>query len=550
MTSAKSGARSGSKLRLILASAAITAALLGGLSFWGPTWLLKLYLDRFGPRQTGLTISYERAEAGFNFFAANTLALDGLVLAGPRPGGLGRLVVGRARLQGWTLLGLWRLGRAQDRPAHPADELTLEEVKLEQAGWTFSAASLTGLDLEWPLGMKAAVSGQDLVFTAPGFPGAPRITLNKGTVALGRSLYFMVHQSWQLSGLAIEARNEAGLWNFSLESLASSSLLPEDSFNRLAAGEITLDLGFRLEDLNLKAGPARLTRDGRAVADLKAAVFETQQGRGSDPTSVRRAGSLAKAIEALVIAKSTFAYRALDLTLNPAELADFPGAPYFWAGLADLVGGPLDLSLVLEMRTSPDHQTVHLSSLRLWSDQLGRLELTAELDGLKPDPTPASPRQLLAALLQARLGGLTLAFRNRGLLEKYYAGLAEAGLTEAGPAYLKKNYLAPLVQTLAGEAGLDNLPALAAEAETFLDRPESFKITVAPPRPLTFWRLAGLAGKNKYDIMEKLNLTLAVNGRPPVAVTAAAGVFPERLPAAARPGLILEEDLPSRSPAE
>ena len=148
------------------------------------------------------------------------------------------------------------------------------------------------------------------------------------------------------------------------------------------------------------------------------------------------------------------------------------------------------------------------------------------------------------------MAGLTLAYSDQGFLARYYAWLDRRGWLppadgRSAAERFQAAYLEPLVQTLAEDAGLDNLPALAEEARIFLNRPETMTLAAAPTRP---WSLARLARMNRYDIIEKLSLTLTVNGRPPVSPAVAAGVFPETQPTG-RTGRIKEKYLPARTPA-
>jgi hypothetical protein len=132
-------------------------------------------------------------------------------------------------------------------------------------------------------------------------------------------------------------------------------------------------------------------------------------------------------------------------------------------------------------------------------------------------------------------------------MARYYRYLDRAAFSRAPKRSTQANileyFVAPLARILEDEAGLSNLPALLGEAEAFLARPARLALTAAPPEPLP--PAASLANLDKYDILEKLRLTIQVNDRTPVAVGVASGVFHERLPSAPKPmeRLFQEEDI-------
>lgn len=139
---------------------------------------------------------------------------------------------------------------------------------------------------------------------------------------------------------------------------------------------------------------------------------------------------------------------------------------------------------------------------------------------------------------------MKLSFEDRGLAAKLYRHL-DRSVFRASPsrqsgANIIHYIVRPLAQDLEYEQGLDNLPALVSEVEAFLLHPKSLTLSAEPSPPLPLMPVINsvtlsLANQGKYDIIEKLRLTLAVNDRAPIFVAVASGVFKENLPQAPRP---------------
>ena len=466
-----------SKLKLLALAAVLAVAnLILAAALFGPNLALRLYLDRFLPARTGLAVSCRQAEADL---LARGLTLEDLTLTSE---GQGRLTLGRLEISGLKLLNLLSARPGLDL----AETLDLADIHWANELGTLSAASLR------VLGPKRTADETDLPFRRldlAGFkgegPGPPaRARFQVESLRLLNSGEFQADLAFQVSA-------ETGLWTGEVRSLALDDV--KTAFDRWLQGQ-GRPLALLPELLQLRVDSGRLALDGQPALLVKTARPEPR--------------FLFTKFSSEAISYGYF----LELTLKPAVLS--PAAP-FWSNLADLAGDALDLELSLDLTFDPDEGAGQLRSLSLDGRNLGRLDLALELSGLGPGG--ASAAEFLAALAPARLHSLSLAFQDQGFMTRYYAWLARAaGWKEAEvPGRLKADFLAPLVEALAEEGLLANLPAVAEAARAFLDQPENLMLSAEPARP---WPLASLVKTGGYDIIKNLGMTLTVNDRPPVVI--------------------------------
>ena len=469
MTSGRAGTHS--KIILFVLGVAL-AALLPALAAFGPDLAICLWLNFILP--PGTDINYERT-GGFG----DSIGFENLSLAGET---FGRLTIDRAEISGPRLLNLLKGRPGLDL----AESLDLWGLAWEGGGWSLAARSLEVVRPRFPAA-ETDHPFHSLALSGPqgegaGLPAGPRFKMDR---------LVLIDADAALDGLSFEAETGAGHWSGEIERLALKGFMT--ALDRwLQSGGRPLSLAPELFHLNIDSG--ELALDGRPA--LKVTTFRPERN------------FILTKFSSEAVSHSCF----LEFTFIPSALE---GVDPFWPNLAGLTGEPLDFELSLELTFDPQGRAVQVRGLSLDSPSLGRLDLAGELSGLGPGGDTAA--ECLAALYPARLHGLSLIFQDRGLLPGYYAWLAQAaGWEEAEvPARIKADLLDPLASALAEEGGLANLPDLAAAAEAFLDQPENIMISAEPPRPLA---LAHLVKMDRYDIIERLKMTMAVNDLPAIAV--------------------------------
>lgn len=492
----------------------------------GPTILLKLTLARLAPAESGQHLRYDRARAGFLLRSAEVTEL----ILEDRPGwvGSGSLYCRRLRLEG---VSAWNLIKLLRRPGEipPAGLFLAEEVNLDVLRFSLDSASA---ELEEVRARRLRVR-----------PNQP----------LGELLSFA----------RLETRNlefRVGQENFSLGRLEARDLGPD-----FLAGLSLRDFHYQyrpeadsLEDFQLDAlslGGLSLEAIRRLQSGGTAGQVLWSLMAGCDTLDLVRATLNRSGAEALTIrsinfdsvsrpAGATGFLRRLDLSVDLRALSANSKEP-FWTDLRDIAGDRFQADLNLELDYHPGSSRAELKSARLEAPELGRLELTGALSGVQPVKSHHSPSQLLLSTGGWSLEKLNLNFEDRGLAANFYRHLGRTvfrGAPSRQSAANIMNYvITPLARDLEYEQGLDNLPALVSEAEAFLEHPQRLRLSAEPTPPLPLMPVINsvafmsLANQGKYDIIEKLRLTLAINDRAPIFVAVASGVFKENLPLAPRP---------------
>ena len=513
--------------RVLLAAAAL---LLLALTL-GPDLLLNLLLTRILPFEYGLVINYDRARAGFFF---RSVTIDKISVTGG-DGGQPLMSADYLGFKRVSLFNLTRLIRDSQKVGPgplplagevdirgfsrqgPDERLTAELLEVRRLAFQPSASDLGPFVFD-----KLEVRG--LNFDSQHAPDAPRLELSRlearaltpdvlgGLKVNGLRMSFGTAESSRrrldLSGLTIGGLRTGGL----LRAVSGRDGLLSALWVLTACD--TLDLARTV-----------LTRGEREALNIGSAVFDFTGGRSGLATYTRR----------------------FDFTADLDALAENLRDPD-WLNFRDIFGSRFEIRAEMEMEYRRDDGWANLKNLRIQSPALGRLTASARLAGLTPQRGGAAmaPADLLFYIAGGRLEALSLDFADQGLMPNFYRYLDKTAFkyspSRQSAANIMDYYLAPLARDLEYEQGLANIPVLLSEAQAFLDRPEGFKITAEPPRPQTIMSLANL---DKYDIIEKLHLTVQVNERAPVSVAVASGVFHERLPNAPRPmeNLFEEEDI-------
>jgi hypothetical protein len=500
----------------------------------GPDLLLKAMLTRVLPSESGLAVSYDRAEAGFFF---RSVTIDNLNI-NDREDEL-RFSAGHLGLKRLSFFNLLRLVKNprmdSSSPLSLAGEVNLRGLSLQRKNSELMAVDF--LEAREPAYQPRAA--------APGLPRFDKLEVR------GFRLAAEEPDDPQVSFSRLEARalGPDFLGGLKLEGLEWAGRAAENrakiDLSWLSIGGLPLvlrpslvgSISSILDALwvceTLEMAPTVVTLDGREALNISSVLFDTASAPDGSPIYTRR----------------------FNFTVD-SEVLDMPKgleAPARKA-LFENFGGRLELGLDLEVQ--PGDGSANLKELRIQSPELGQLTASARLSGLSPRHSGAIPKgtELLLTAAWGQLEALSLTFADQGLMQKWYRYLDDAAFKYAPSRNSADNimayYLEPLAQKLDLEQRLANLPVLLSEARVFLEHPESLTIAAAPPQPLpvmsvlSLGPLMSLANLDKYDIIEKLHLTAQVNDRAPVAVAARAGVFHERLPNAPRPmETLFEEDL-------
>jgi hypothetical protein len=159
----------------------------------------------------------------------------------------------------------------------------------------------------------------------------------------------------------------------------------------------------------------------------------------------------------------------------------------------------LTLSLAATYQWDLDQKQIVVRNIVLKIDELGALTLSADLAGMSPGADPKSGSLLHAVL---RYDDASLADR----------ALKAAALQTGADATAFRQQIMALVDMRA--TALGNAPAIAAVAnavKTFLADPHSLTIELAPPSPVAFSALQGLAAMQPGDIATLIGLTVSAN---------------------------------------
>jgi hypothetical protein len=493
--------------------------LLAGLLFaLGPSLLLKALLTWTIPSGTGLTISYREADAGFLFRSARVRGLKIEAAAGEL------FSVDQMEVQGLSVRNFLKLVRnPENLPAGPlflARELTLHRFSHESPRFNSSLQLGQIRDLELmirapryqaPLSFeKLELRGLNLALALNHSGGRLELGLLEARKLAPESLGALLVQT-----LTLDAADERHKIEFSLTALTVGGLQTSALarlFSRTGNRQFLWGLLSGCDRLEL--AQARLELDRREAVSLKSARFDLDVSPGGEQTLFTRRLNFAADPEAI----------PLDWRTG------------FSDGLRDILGGPVQGELNLELAYQKRGGRADLRRAVLDLPALGRLNfncLLSGVSGLKPHQN--FYQILYGPAARWRLEKLGLTYEDDGLAGNIYRRLDQTVFRQAPGRPTADNilayYLNPLARNLEYEQGLSNLPAILSEVETFLRDPRSFGLSAEPARSL----VAIFKNPDKYDIIEKLHPTITVNRRAPVTIGVASGVFHERLPISPQP---------------
>ena len=483
----------------------------------GPTILLNLILKNMFPAESGLTLTYDRARAGFLFGSASVegIRLVSLSADPARPS----LAIASVHLDGVSPRNLFSLSRSPEEP--PSAPLYLaREVAVK---------GLT-LDGEMARGSVSELKIRDLLLTQGGSLSAlPAMfdRLEARDLKLNAAGPFF-EQTVELSQL--EAHNLSG-------EILGALRIKLLSFNHQDAENTENNLNFNLNGL---------TAGGLKLAALKQAL-KSHYGTppwwwlvaGCDTLDLARAEMILNRRNAITIESASYDFstsapgltsfsRQISFIINAANLAEATEAP-LWNDLSEICGEICQGSLALGLDYARAQGLAELKSARLNLKDLGHLDLSGRFSGVSAAKAHYSHYQILFDANTWRLGRLSLDFENQGLVKNIYRYLNRHVLSNVPGASVETKIMDyiinPNIYEMERSGRLTNLAAIRNEAEAFIRQPKSLRLVSAPDSP---YNLLSLANIDKYDIIDKLHLTIEVDQRAPVLVA----VEPEP-----RPGL-------------
>ena len=534
MTSNNSAARSksearqnGSCLRRILIFLALMLILIATA---GPTVFLNIVMAGILPSaNSSLSIDYDRARAGILF---RSISIHGLRLE--KAGGktdFEPISIDFLRLDGISLIDLagfviW--GRRDENSAWPLAEEIIIQGLSQKNGLNIDRLSVRGpalppaeaLDRTFPLWFdKLEISGLDFSSTEIGGDRSAFRISQLEARALGLERLGSLKATG--AGLMINPKNDLPV-AATLDGLTAGGIKTEAVARAFSGGDGLLSVLWALSSCDtLDLARLTLTRNNQEALNLKKAVFDFHQPNGN----------------------LTVYNRRLDFSVDFQPVSDLLNTPS-WDDFRSISGDRFDGLLDAAVEHNRADSSINFRQVTLDSPELGRLDVSGNFKSVSTTLPKQSGWQLVFAASGWRLEGLTAEFANKALMLNLYRHLDRTVFKQApsrnSADNIMKYTVMPLAEVLEADAALDNLPALVSEVQAFLNNPQSLKLSANPERALS---LGSLANLDKYDIIDKLRLTIEVNGRAPVAVAVASGVFHERLPSATRPmEHLFEED--------
>lgn len=479
----------------------------------GPSIILNLLLKNMFSAETGLSLHYGRARAGFFFSSASVEKIRLESRYGDMA--LPVLTIDSVLLDGASLKGLLALSSAPEKM--PSDRVFLaRNVSIRNAA----------LNNEYIQATLAEAKTRNLILDLRDPSSTPPV------------LFDLL----EIKGLKYAAGGSLHNQNFELNQLEARHMDGE----KLGSIKLTL-LSFEYENRGEPEKSTDFSLDGLTAGGLKlAAMKQAARGPGGsvpwwllagcDTLDLVRAELRLNRGEALKIESAVFDYhpaagdtvdytRRIDFKVNTANLAKL-NRQQPWLDLNDVSGGIFQGRLDVQFNYASPKGLSTLKTACLDLRDLGRVELSGQLYGVPEAKPHYSPYQVIFDINTAwRLDKMTLNFEDRGIAKNFYRYLnrtAFAGKPGDIESKIMNFTINPIHADLQAEGGITNLPALYNEVEAFVRRPSYLRLTSEPEKPYTILSLANL---DKYDIIDKLRLTVEVDERAPVFV--AIGSEPE-----------------------
>jgi hypothetical protein len=173
---------------------------------------------------------------------------------------------------------------------------------------------------------------------------------------------------------------------------------------------------------------------------------------------------------------------------------------------------------------------LEIAPLRIGWDQAATLTLAAQLDGMPaavPEGAPMDPARTAEQLAASRLAGLTLSWRDQGLLGRVIGQQAreqripEARLREqwaqmalampvpgAAPPAQPNRRGAPPAQGKGQAAAPDAFAPIRQAVAAFIRQPGTLEVTLNPPKPIALADFSSFAGDPPAQTVQRLGLSV------------------------------------------
>jgi hypothetical protein len=230
-------------------------------------------------------------------------------------------------------------------------------------------------------------------------------------------------------------------------------------------------------------------------------------------------------LDATGLATGGFAIEGVSVAPPAGSAAFLEGLGY-----AEILGG-----IGLDASARREDGMLDVESLAIGWEEAGTLALAVQVAGL-PATTPGTKLdtdRYTEQLMAARLGGLTLRWEEAGLLGRALAQQArgqrvtEAQLREqwaqmalamplpgqppaAAPAPGPRGRAAPAPAPAAGKDSADVFAPMRAAIASFIRNPTAIEVVLAPPAPLAFGAMQGLAAVPPAEAVRQLGLSVRI----------------------------------------
>ena len=467
----------------------------------GPSLVLNLALI-YLPDMGGPKVSYTKAEAGFLF---RTISITGLDTA-PIANKPWRITAGAVKLQGISVINTiqWLLD-PQSRP--PSTLSLVQDLSIQDLAVVGSTGQKQKISMSQATIQNLSWNGSNpntlpVAFTEVNLTNmkgkAGLIDLNFGELLLKD----LGADSLSLKISDLFFKNMANQTELKFQNMALRKVHTTDIVGMLQ-GTITLGPWWVISALpQLELNEAIYTKGGKEQLALTTTHSKSSRDK-NNPDSL-----------------DTF-HRFLKFKVGSKQLENWLKLAPQW-NLKDIFGPHLAGKLTLSWGYKEGSKgRFKLQKAVIDLNNLGILNMSGDFYGVKKLNPHLDSTQLLFSAMKWEIANLSIAYKDHGLTKKLYALLDKTVFINQPQgktaSKIQTQYLNPWLESLQPEAALDILPTLKAELSTYLRQPKSFMVTINPHRPLL---LLTSINMNIVDLIKKINITVQVNERPPLAITA------------------------------
>ncbi len=470
--------------RVLLAAG--LAAVVAGSGFAVDAWAderVERAVERMALERYGLTLSYEESSRG----PGDAVVLSGVTLVPATP--LDDFEIARA--EEVTISGV------EERPD---EAFTFEGLDVKDLSIDFGEAGALSLAEGRFDGLDTAVLAwlfrEDGVGAEQAFPDDARI----GEFDLrGLEARYVIpdgHQNLRLARVSGEEIARGRIGGLRLEDMTwSASGAAVEEVTRIALA------GLEVADVQISAlldDPAARRIFDRSEDDrLGRGVIRRLEVEGLADTIMVEAAGWEDRVDADRVSTTRFFAESLRVPID--ELTALP----YGARLRDVVADTLRFSTEVSVVIDPKREALRIDPLVVRALDLGGLEMTVAFDDF-PNVVPGE--EMLEAMINARLAGAQLSYREDGLLQ----ALMEQGAAERDLSL--EQFRAEIRETIREQDFVD--AATREELLRFLEDPYRLTLQLAPERPPSFAEILGMALIAPDQIRGILNMRIHAEESP------------------------------------